>query len=111
MYCRQGPAEPKNSKCLFVGEVHGAVFFLAGGIDAGDEHHLVGIGRAHNLVVDILHIFLAVHRSAIDAGNHQAILDTGTLELAIDNAAHLHAARDVQVVLLLGSEFLESAAQ
>ena len=39
-----------------VAQVNGIIDFLAGGVEAGDEHHLVAVAAAHNLVIDVFHV-------------------------------------------------------
>ena len=43
------------------GEIDGEITFLASGIVACDEHHLVVVGRFHDGIVDALHVVLRAH--------------------------------------------------
>ena len=45
------------SLILVVAQVYSIVDFLAGGVEARDKHHLVAVAAAHDLVVNVLHIF------------------------------------------------------
>ena len=44
------------SLVFVVAQVNGIVNLLTGGVEAGDEHHLVTVAAAHDLVVDVLNI-------------------------------------------------------
>lgn len=57
LLCSTVLSKIQNYKVLFFGgEVDSVVVFLAGGVDARQEHHLVVVAVLHDVVVDILHI-------------------------------------------------------
>ncbi len=45
-----------NQNILLLSKIYCIVIFLAGGVEAGNEHHLVALSGFHYLVVDHLHI-------------------------------------------------------
>ena len=94
-----------------VAQVNCIVNLLAGGVEAGDEHHLVAVAAAHDLVVDVLHVVARVNGDVVDVGDDEAVTDAGVLELAGLDANDLEALGDGQILLVLLAQLGEGAAQ
>ena len=96
---------------LVVAQVNSVVNFLARGIESRDEHHLIAVAAAHDLVIDVLHIVARVNGDVVDVGDDEAVADAGILELTGLDADHLQTLGDGEVLLVLFAELGESASQ
>ena len=61
---------------LVVAQVNGVIDFLAGGVEAGDEHHLVALAAAHDLIVDAFHIVARINGEVVDVGDNETVTRT-----------------------------------
>lgn len=70
-------------------EVYGIVGFLACGVDAGEEHHFVGLFALGDCRVYALDILDIAHALIVDIKDYEAILHACILELAVLEAGDL----------------------
>ena len=96
---------------LLVAQVDSVVNLLARGVEAGDEHHLVAVAAAHDLVVDALHVVARVNGDVVDVGDDETVAHASVLELAGLDADDLQALGDGEVLLLFPAQLGEGAAQ
>ena len=96
---------------FFVAQVNGVIDFLASGVEACDEHHLVAFAAAHDLVVDALNVVTLVNGNVVDVGDDESVADACILEFTGLDTDNLKSLADGEVFCLVTGQLGECATQ